>query len=40
MVQFQNVQGAGLDQYKTGHREVIVAPSQYKDGELQFPFTK
>jgi branched-chain amino acid transport system substrate-binding protein len=40
MVQFQNVQGSGLDQYKTGHREVIVAPSQYKDGELQFPFTK
>jgi len=40
MVQFQNVQGAGLDQYKTGHREVIVYPSQYKDGELQAPFTK
>ncbi len=40
MVQFQNVQGAGLDQYKTGHREVIVYPAQYKDGELQFPFAK
>jgi branched-chain amino acid transport system substrate-binding protein len=40
MVQFQNVQGAGLDQYKTGHREVIVYPPQYKDGELQTPFSK
>ena len=33
-------EGAGLDQYKTGHREVIVYPPQYKDGELQAPFTK
>ena len=40
MVQFQNVQGAGLDQYKTGHREVIVYPPQYKDGELQTPFSR
>jgi branched-chain amino acid transport system substrate-binding protein len=40
MIQFQNVQGAGLDQYVTGHREVIVYPSQYKDGELQYPFAK
>jgi branched-chain amino acid transport system substrate-binding protein len=40
MVQFQNVQGPGLDQYKTGHRQVIVYPPQYKDGELQAPFAK
>jgi len=40
MVQFQNVQGSGLDQYKTGHRQVIVHPAQYKDGELQAPFAK
>jgi hypothetical protein len=25
-VQFQNVQGAGLDQFKTGHKQVIVYP--------------
>jgi branched-chain amino acid transport system substrate-binding protein len=40
MIQFQNVQGAGLDQYKTGHRQVIVYPPQYKDGELQYPYAK
>ena len=40
MVQFQNVQGSGLDQYKTGHRQVIVHPAEYKDGELQAPFAK
>jgi branched-chain amino acid transport system substrate-binding protein len=40
MVQFQNVQGSGLDQYKTGHKQVIVYPPQYKDGELEFPFAK
>jgi branched-chain amino acid transport system substrate-binding protein len=40
MVQFQNVQGAGLDQYVTGHKQVIVYPPQYKDGELEYPFSK
>jgi branched-chain amino acid transport system substrate-binding protein len=40
MVQFQNVEGSGLDQYKTGHRQVIVYPAPYKDGELQAPFAK
>jgi branched-chain amino acid transport system substrate-binding protein len=38
MVQFQNVQGAGLDQYKTGHKQVIVYPPQYRDGDLGSPF--
>jgi branched-chain amino acid transport system substrate-binding protein len=40
MVQFQNVQGAGLEQYLTGHRQVIVYPPEYKDGNLEAPFAK
>jgi branched-chain amino acid transport system substrate-binding protein len=40
LVQFQNVQGSGLEQYLTGHRQVILYPPQYKDGELQQPFGK
>jgi branched-chain amino acid transport system substrate-binding protein len=40
MLQFQNVQGAGLDQFKTGHKQVIVSPPQYKDGELRHPYGK
>jgi len=40
MVQFQNVQGSGLEQYKTGHKQVIVFPPQYKDGALEYPFAK
>jgi branched-chain amino acid transport system substrate-binding protein len=40
MIQFQNVQGSGLDQYLTGHRQVIVYPPEYKDGELEQPFAK
>lgn len=35
MVQFQNVQGNGLEQFLTGHRQVIVYPPELKDGELQ-----
>ena len=34
MVQFQNVQGNGLEQFLTGHRQVIVYPPELKDGEL------
>jgi branched-chain amino acid transport system substrate-binding protein len=34
MVQFQNIQGNGLEQYMTGHKQVIVHPAEYKDGEL------
>ena len=40
MLQFQNVQGGGLGQFKTGHRQVIVSPPQYKDGELRHPYGK
>jgi branched-chain amino acid transport system substrate-binding protein len=40
MVQFQNVQGSGLEQYMTGHKQVIVYPAEYKDGELEQPFSK
>jgi branched-chain amino acid transport system substrate-binding protein len=40
VVQFQNIQGSGLDQYLTGHKQVIVYPPEYKDGELEYPFAK
>jgi branched-chain amino acid transport system substrate-binding protein len=40
MVQFQNIQDTGLEQYMTGHKQVIVYPAEYKDGELEQPFAK
>jgi branched-chain amino acid transport system substrate-binding protein len=40
MVQFQGIAGNGLDQYMTGHEQVIVYPSQYADGKLDQPFAK
>jgi branched-chain amino acid transport system substrate-binding protein len=40
MVQFQGIEGNGLDQYMTGHKQVIVYPSQYADGKLDQPFAK
>jgi branched-chain amino acid transport system substrate-binding protein len=40
MVQFQNIEGSGLEQYITGHKQVIVYPSEFKDGELDYPFAK
>lgn len=40
VVQFQNVQGSGLDQYLTGGRQVVVYPPKYKSGDLQYPFSK
>lgn len=40
MVQFQNVQGSGLEQYISGHKQVIVYPAEFKDGDLEQPFAK
>ena len=40
VVQFQNIQGTGLEQYMTGRKQVIVYPPEYKDGELEQPFAK
>lgn len=40
MVQFQNVQGNGLEQYLTGGKQVVLYPEKYRDGEVQYPFAK
>jgi len=40
LVQFQNVDGNNLDQYRTAGKQVILYPPEYKDGELQHPFAK
>lgn len=40
MIQFQNVQGSDLEQYRTGGKQVILYPPEYKHGELQHPFAK
>jgi branched-chain amino acid transport system substrate-binding protein len=40
IVQFQNIQSTGLEQYMTGHKQVIVYPAEFKDGELEYPFAK
>jgi len=39
-VQFQNVQGAGLEQYLTGGRQIVVYPPEYRSGDLKYPFSK
>ena len=38
VVQFQNVQGDGLEQYLTGHRQVILYPPELKSGKLIYPY--
>jgi len=40
MIQFQGIRGQGLEQYLTGHRQVIVYPAEYKEGVLEQPFAK
>jgi branched-chain amino acid transport system substrate-binding protein len=37
MVQFQGVDGSGLDQFRKPGRQVVVSPADYKSGELK-PF--
>ncbi len=38
MIQYQNIEGSNLDQYRKPGKAVILYPPQYKDGELQHPF--
>lgn len=40
MVQFQGVQGNGLEQFLTGGKQVVLYPEKYRDGAVQFPFAK
>ena len=40
MIQYQNIEGSNLDQYRTAGKAVILYPPEYKDGELQHPFSQ
>jgi branched-chain amino acid transport system substrate-binding protein len=40
MIQYQNIEGSNLDQYRKPGKAVILYPPQYKDGELQHPFSQ
>jgi branched-chain amino acid transport system substrate-binding protein len=37
-VQFQHIKGNDLGQFKDAKTEVILAPPQYKSGELIYPY--
>jgi branched-chain amino acid transport system substrate-binding protein len=38
-VQYQNVVGNDLDQFRHAGKQVILAPARYKSGELKYPYT-
>jgi branched-chain amino acid transport system substrate-binding protein len=38
MIQYQNIDGSNLDQYRTAGKAVILYPPEYKNGTLQQPF--
>ncbi len=40
MIQYQNIDGNNLDQYRTPGKAVILYPPEYKDGTLQQPFSR
>jgi len=39
-VQFQNVQGNGVEQFKDVKTQVVLTPSEYKSGDVVFPYEK
>ncbi len=39
-VQFQNVKGNGVDQFKDVKTQVVLTPSEYKSGDVIFPYEK
>ncbi len=40
MVQFRNIQGSNLEQFVKPGKQVVLFPLEYKDGEVESPFTK
>jgi branched-chain amino acid transport system substrate-binding protein len=38
-VQYQHIEGHGVDQFRTAKTQVIVAPSAYRTGKLIYPYT-
>ena len=38
LVQFQNITGNGIDQFRDLSAEVIIAPAQYKSGTVIYPY--
>ena len=40
MVQFSGVKDKDIEQFRQAGKQVIVAPAQYKTGELKFPYEK
>ena len=38
-VQFQNITGTGIDQFKTTKTEIVLSPPEYKTGEVQAPYS-
>jgi branched-chain amino acid transport system substrate-binding protein len=40
MVQFQNIHGNGLDQFRDVATQVILGPSQFKSGDIIYPYER
>jgi branched-chain amino acid transport system substrate-binding protein len=39
-IQFQNVQGNGVDQFKDVKTQVVLTPAEYKSGNVVYPYEK
>jgi branched-chain amino acid transport system substrate-binding protein len=39
-VQFQNIKGNGLEQFRDISTQVIVSPAKYKTGDVIYPYEK
>ena len=38
-VQFQNITGTGIDQFKMTKTEIVLSPPEFKTGEVQAPYS-
>src|ERR1700686_1855022 len=39
-VQFRGITGHGLDQFRSGSRQIVVSPADFASGELRFPYAE
>jgi branched-chain amino acid transport system substrate-binding protein len=40
LVQFQNIKGNSIDEFRDFKTEVLIDPPEYKSGELIYPYAK
>jgi branched-chain amino acid transport system substrate-binding protein len=40
VIQFQNIKGSDVEQFRQAGKQVVIYPDQYKSGDLIYPYSE